>query len=69
MDFWAFIMVLAVLAGIMGWCITPFTNAVLWYCDWRDGLDINFGLDMVFTVAVPFAWIFAILEITILYWK
>jgi hypothetical protein len=69
MDFWAFILVLAVLAGIMGWCITPFVNAVLWFCDWRDGLDINFGFDMVFTVAVPFAWVFAVLEIIILYWK
>ena len=51
----------------MGWTMTPFTNAVLWYCDWRDGTDINWGLDTAFSIAVPFAWMFAIFEIILLY--
>lgn len=69
MDFWSIILIFAFMAGIMGWTVTPFTNAVLWYCDWRDGVDINFGLDTIFTVAVPFAWMFAIFEIILLYCK
>lgn len=69
MDFWAVLLIFAFLAGIMGWTMTPFVNAVLWYCDWRDGTDINWGLDTVFTIAVPFAWFFAIFEIILLYSK
>ncbi len=67
MDFWASILLFAFMAGIMGWTMTPFTNAVLWYCDWRDGTDINWGLDTAFSLAVPFAWMFAIFEIVLLY--
>ena len=69
MDFWAILLIFAFMAGIMGWTMTPFVNAVLWYCDWRDGMDINWGLDTVFTIACPFAWFFAIFEIIVLYSK
>ncbi len=67
MDFWATLLLFAFMAGIMGWTMTPFINAILWYCDWQDGTDINWGLDTAFSVAVPFAWMFAIFEIILLY--
>jgi len=67
MDFWAGILTLVALSGLMGWTIVPFTSAVTWYCEWRDGNEINWGLDTAFTVAVPFAWIFSIFEIMLLY--
>lgn len=67
MDFWATILLFAFMTGIMGWTMTPFINGVLWYCDWQDGTDINWGLDTAFSVAVPFAWMFAIFEIILLY--
>ena len=69
MDFWSIVLIFAFMAGIMGWTMTPFTSAILWFCDWRDGIDINWGMDTVFTVAVPFAWMFAIFEIILLYCK
>ncbi len=53
----------------MGWTMTPFVNGILWYCDWREGADINWGLDTAFTIAVPFAWMFALFEIILLYCK
>lgn len=67
MDFWSVLLLVAFMAGIMGWTIVPFTSAVTWYCDWRDGNDINWGLDTAFTIAIPFAWMFAIFEIILLY--
>ena len=67
MDFWTIILLLAVMAGIMGWFMTPIVNGVLWYCDWKDGANIDWGLETAFSIAVPFAWMFAIIEIVILY--
>ena len=66
MDFWTVMLLFAFMAGIMGWITTPFVNAILWYCDWRDGNDINWGLDTAFAVMLPFAWIFSIYEIILL---
>jgi hypothetical protein len=67
MDLWATVLLITVMTGLMGWSIVPFTTAVTWYCDWQDGNDINWGLDTAFTVAVPFAWLFSIFEILMLY--
>ena len=69
MDIWCIILLCAFMAGIMGWTMAPFTNGILWICDWLDGNEINWGLDTAFTVAVPFAWMFAIFEILLLYSK
>ena len=69
MDFWSVMLIFAFMAGIMGWFVTPFTSAVLWYCDWRDGQEVNFANDTIFTLIIPFAWMFAILEIVLLYCK
>ncbi len=63
------LLIAAFMAGIMGWTMTPFTNGILWFCDWCDGKEVNWGLDAAFTIAVPFAWIFALFEICILYCK
>ena len=66
-DIWTVLFLTALMAGIMGWCITPFLNGVIWFCDWKDGNPINWGLETAFTLAVPFAWMFALFEIIILY--
>ncbi|MDZ4835835.1 MAG: hypothetical protein SGJ27_18815 [Candidatus Melainabacteria bacterium] len=67
MDMWSFVLMFALLSGIMGWCMTPVINGVLWFCDWRDGATIDWGLETAFAIAVPFAWMFALVEIIILY--
>lgn len=69
MDVWSLLLLLALMTGIMGWGMNVYVNAVYWYCEWREGNDINWGLDTAFMVAVPFAWMFAILEIVLLYCK
>ncbi len=69
MDLWTCMMIVAFMAGIMGWTMTPFLNGVLWFCEWRDGAEVNWGMDAAFAIAVPFAWIFALFEILLLYCK
>lgn len=61
-------LVAAGLAGIFGWPMMQlFINAVLWTCDYLDGAQTNWGMTVVYTIAVPFAWLFAVYEIMILY--
>ncbi len=67
MDLWVVILLIALLAGIFGWGMTAFLNAIYWFCDWREGTPINWGLDVGLALAVPFAWTFSILEIMLLY--
>lgn len=69
MDFWSFMLLLAFMTGIMGWGVSALFNALWWYCEWREGNEINWGFDVALTLAVPFAWMFAILEIVLLYCK
>ena len=69
MDFWTIALLFAFMAGIMGWITTPFVNAIMWYCDWRDGADVDWTKDTIMSMAVPFAWMFAIFEIVLLYCK
>ncbi len=69
MDFWSVMLLFAFMAGIMGWTMTPFVTGILLYCDWRDGAEINWGMEAVFGIAIPFAWMFAIFEIALLYVK
>jgi hypothetical protein len=40
-------------------------NLILWFSEWREGNHIDWGQQICFGIAVPFAWIFAILEIII----
>jgi len=67
MDFWSIILIFALMTGVLGWHTSVFTNAVYWFCEWTEGNDINFGGDVAWTVAIPFAWLFAIFEIILLY--
>lgn len=67
LDFWFIILLIGGLTGILGWSTGLFTNAVWWYCEWREGNHIDFGGDVAWTIAIPFAWLFAIFEIIMLY--
>ncbi len=67
MDIWSIILTAALLAGVWGWCMTPFVNGILWFCDWAEGVNLDWGLEVAFTIMVPFVWVFAIVEIMILY--
>ncbi len=69
MDGWVVVLLIAVMAGIMGWFMTFVVNGVLWFCDWREGTPINWGLEVAYSIAVPFAWIFSLLEVYLLYSK
>lgn len=69
MDFWTITLIYAGLSGILGWTTSMFTNAVWWYCEWREGNEVNLGSDIAWTYATPFAWMFAIFEIILLYSK
>jgi len=64
---WELIQICALWAGISGMLTSPIFIGVLWYCDWTDDTPINFCFDAVTAVATPFAWVFAILQIIILY--
>ncbi len=67
MDFWTVALTVAFLTGILGWTSSFFFNGVWWWCEWREGNDINWGSDVGYTFVVPFAYVFAIFEIAILY--
>lgn len=67
MDFWAIMLTVAFLTGVLGWSSSLFTNLVWWYCEWREGNDINWGSDAAWTVAIPFAYLFVLAEIAMLY--
>ncbi|MBX9879229.1 MAG: hypothetical protein K2Y22_12285 [Candidatus Obscuribacterales bacterium] len=67
MNFWHVILLFAAMAGLMGWWRLPFWNGVLWYCDWKDGADLDWGVEMFSTIAVPFAYMFAIFEIILIF--
>lgn len=67
MDFWSLILLITGLSGILGWTTSWFTNGLWWYLEWREGNPVDLGSDIAWTYATPFAWIFAITEIVILY--
>jgi hypothetical protein len=49
--------------------MVPFVNGVLWYCNMRDGDDIDWGAEVFFTLAGPLTWIFVIMELFVIYSK
>lgn len=69
MDLWVIILVAAFMVGIMGWGMNLFINGVMWYCDWREGNQIDWGLEAFFCLAGPFAWLYTIFLIVVLYVK
>ncbi len=69
MDFWTVLLIAGCMAGVLGWTVIPINNCLLWYCDWKDGTDINWAEYIGYAIAGPFAWLFAIFEIIMLYSK
>ena len=67
MDVWTVLLLVALMTGIMGWFVTPFTSGIIYICMMCDGDPIDWGLEVAFSLAVPFAWVFAIMEIILLY--
>lgn len=68
LNFWSFIFIATVFMGVMGWALTiPIINGTLWLCDWKDGVEMNWGSEVIWTCVGPFAWLFAIFEIIMLY--
>lgn len=67
MDVWTVLLLVALMTGIMGWFVTPFTSAIIYICMMCDGDPIDWGLEVAFSLAVPFCWVFAIMEIILLY--
>lgn len=67
--FWNIILLLAFMTGIMGWLGAWFATGVLWLSDVREGQPMNWGWNIATTIAVPFTWIFSIVEIIIIYSK
>lgn len=65
--FWEFVQICALWAGIDGLVVMPLLIGALWYCDWKDDIPINFCFDAVTVIATPFAWIYAIVQLIILY--
>ena len=65
--FWSVFLLLALMSGIMGWIGAWFVTVVLWLSDVREGEPVNWGWNVATTIAVPFTWIFSIMEIIIVY--
>lgn len=40
---------------------------MLLYCDWKDGNDIDWGVEMFSMLVGPFAYLFAIFEIILIF--
>ena len=60
-------MVIALVSTAFGWFFTIPLGCVLWYCDWRDGQDIDWAFYIGTTIAGPACYIFAVAEIWLLY--
>ena len=72
MDFWSLMLIIVFIvgSGLTGSLfISLFNQCILWFCDWREGADINWGWETFGFLAGPMAWMFAILEIVMLYSK
>ncbi|MBI1270170.1 hypothetical protein GC174_07045 [bacterium] len=68
MDIWFVFLWIAFLIGILGWPISSlFCNAVLWYCDFQDGTENNWGSNVFWLLMYPASLTFAWMEIILLY--
>lgn len=67
-DGWTILSIILALSAAMGWVITiPLNNLLLIYCNWREGADIDWGWEIGCVIATPFAFIFTILEVILLF--
>ncbi|HEY9784431.1 MAG TPA: hypothetical protein V6D17_03445 [Candidatus Obscuribacterales bacterium] len=70
MGFWTIILLCALLAGSFGWVMIPMTHCYLWFLNWCDEEDVNWGYNAGLALAVPCAWIYSILVIIIMFtWR
>lgn len=69
MDLFWIILLITALTGVLGWSTSLFTNLVWWWCEWREGNEINWGSDVAYSFFVPLAFIFPIVEIILMYSK
>jgi hypothetical protein len=67
LNFWSIIFLITLMSGVLGWFTSIFTNLVWWACEWWEGNPIDFGGDIAWTICIPFAWLFAIFEMILLY--
>ena len=68
MDPWIIILFVAAFTGICGWPISSlFCSFVLYYCDWRDGEENNWGSNVFWLLFYPAAVTYSILVIAVLY--
>lgn len=69
MDIWSTILLYAFLYGLFGWCAMPLTHFLGWYLNWYEGADVDWGWNVTLAIAVPFAWVFSITEIMLLFFN
>ena len=70
MDFWIVVLAVAALVGLNGWWITSLlVSGVVYYSLWEEGIPFDWGFEMGTIIAIPFAWMFAITEIVLTYFK
>ena len=68
-DLWLMLLVATLLAGVLGFISTPINSCVVWFCEWREGNPIDWGMNIGSVLYLPFAFFFAIFEIYMLYIK
>lgn len=72
LDFQSILLIVAIVIAfgtLQGFVFGVINNCILLYCDWRDGVDIDWGSGIGFIIAGPIAWLFTIFEVILLYWK
>lgn len=69
MNIWHLILLFAFMTGIMGWFAIPFRSAVTWTVDYFDGVEHDWPWEVASALAMPLAYMFAILEIYLLFFK
>lgn len=53
--------------GVFGWTANIFYRAVVIYCDFNEGLEIDWGKQIFLTVLIPIGYLFPMLEIVLIY--
>ena len=66
---WFAILVLVFILLTDSWHVRFFNTAILLFSDWREGLPVNWGWEAFCYFVYPLVWVFAMLEIYILYFR
>ncbi|MBZ0189875.1 MAG: hypothetical protein K8F91_26755 [Candidatus Obscuribacterales bacterium] len=68
MDPWIIMLFIAAFTGMMGWPISSlFVNSVLFYCDWQDGVENDWGSNVFWLLMYPAAVTYSVMVIAVLY--